>query len=131
MTDFGQDIAVFPDLDTSFTAMTGPRVVAEAVARRLSTPRGSLPFYPEYGIDVRDWVNETITRDRLAQFRRELEAEVVKDERIDDATGSIAFNPQTGEMRIAVNVTTAAGPFALVLGVTQVTVSVLSVSSSG
>src|SRR5574337_487746 len=107
MTDFGQDVSTFPDLDPSFSALTGPRVVAEAIARRLSTPRGSLPFYPDYGIDVRDWVNESITRDRLAQFRRALEAEVVKDERVDSADSAIAFNTQTGEMQLSIILTTA------------------------
>lgn len=131
MTDFGADVSIFPDLDPGFTPLTGPRVVAQAIARRLSTPRGSLAFYPDYGIDVRDWVNETITRDRLAQFRRMIEAEIVRDERVLSGSASLAFNTQTSDLQIAVTITTADGPFSLVLGVTAVTVSLLSVSTSG
>ncbi len=131
MTDFGSDVSTFPDLDPSFSTLTGPRVVAEAIARRLSTPRGSLPFYPDYGIDIRSWVNETITRGKLAQFRRDLEAECVKDERVLTADASLAFNVKTNDMQIAITITTADGPFSLVLGVTAVTVALLTVSPQG
>lgn len=34
MTDYGTDVSTYPDLDATFGPITGPRVVAECVARR-------------------------------------------------------------------------------------------------
>lgn len=33
MTDYGTDVSTYPDLDATFGLITGPRVVAECVAR--------------------------------------------------------------------------------------------------
>lgn len=126
--DFGQDVAVFPDLDLTFAPLTGPRVVAEALARRLSTPRGTLPFSDNYGLDLRSWLNETIAPGRLGQLRRDLEAECLKDERVDSVASVAVLDAMQGALSIRLAITTAAGPFSLVLGVTAVTVAVLSVS---
>lgn len=127
-TDYGSDIVAIPDLDPTFSPVTGPRVVAQAIARRLSTPRGSLPFYPNYGIDVRDYLNERITVGSLAQIRRDVESECMADERVRSADVSAAHNTETGEMRLTVSGTTLDGPFSLVLGVSAVSVTLLSVT---
>ncbi len=64
MTDFVVDVSTFPDLDSSFTLITGRRVIAEAILRRLLTPRGGLAYDPDFGLDVRGWLNEDCTRPR-------------------------------------------------------------------
>jgi phage baseplate assembly protein W len=126
VADFGIDTSSFPDLDPSFSALTDQRVVAEALTRRLTTPRGALPFYPDYGTDVRGWLNESVTQARLSEWRRAVQRECEKDERVASADASLAYNQQSQTLSISVAGTTADGPFALVLSVTSVTVTLLA-----
>ena len=127
MTDFGSDVSTFPDLDLSFAPLTGPRVVAEAIARRLSTPTGSLPFEPGYGIDVRGWVNETQRPGSPNRLARVVENQSLQEERVTDATAQIVFDAASSSLSLQITLVTADGPFALVLQVTALSVNLLSV----
>jgi len=60
-SDFGTDISVFPGLDETFTPVSGPRVLGEALAKRLATERGSLPFHPNYGWNVIVLLNDALS----------------------------------------------------------------------
>lgn len=125
MTDFGQDVSTFPDLDPAFSPLVGSRVVAEAVARRLSTPRGIIPSCPDYGLDVRSWLNESVTTAKLDRWKREIALELQKDERIASVSATLAYDSARLELKIALEVEAADGPFRLVLLVTAVTVALL------
>jgi len=124
-TDFGTDVSTFPDLDPSFATMSGPRVLGEAIARRISTPRGALHYAPNYGTDVRSYLNDAVTPAKLAQWQREIQAECQKDERVRSAAVSLSFQAQSQTMRITIGIETADGPFTLVLSATAVSVAVL------
>ena len=108
--------------------VTGPRVLAEAIARRLSTPRGGLFYDPTYGLDVRAWLNESLTPQRLFALRHAVEAEVEKDERVLSCSADLTFIAATKSLRLTLSIQTQDGPFALVLGVISLTVSILSIS---
>jgi phage baseplate assembly protein W len=116
-TDFGLDVSTFPDLDPNFTSISGTRVVAESLARRLTTPRGALPFFPDYGTDVRSWLNESVTQDRIATWQRAIEAECLKEERVLSAKASVLFDFQAQNLAVTVSAVTADGPFKLNLSV--------------
>jgi len=124
--DFGRDVSTYPDgLDPSFGQLTGPAVVGQAVLRRLRTPRGSLPFYPDYGFDLRRFLNEGITDAALSQIRAGAQREAEKDERVASADVTVRYLAATEELRVEVQLQTAAGPFKLVLQVTQLDVTQL------
>jgi hypothetical protein len=125
MADFGSDVSVFPDLDAAFAPMTGGRVVLEAVAKRLCTPRGGLLYSPDYGWDLRDYLNDAITSAKLSQWQREIERECEADERVDSASASIVYDDQAQSLRITIGLVTAEGPFTLVLGVSKLTLTIL------
>ena len=131
MTDFGSDISTFPDLDPFFSLTTGIHVVAEALARRLMTPRGGGLFYaPDYGLDVRGYLNSAMTTAQLSGLEHSIQNEALKDERIFDAKATVTANVAARKLAIKVLITTAQGPFALVLQANAVTVQVLKVNNA-
>ena len=125
MADFGSDVSVFPDLDPAFAPLTGQRVVSEAIAKRLTTPRGSLAYAPDYGTDVRSYLNDAVTQAKLNLWKREIQRECEKDERILSAAAALSYDSPTTTLKISLSLTGADGPFALVLVVTAVSLSIL------
>ena len=123
MADFGIDLSSSPDLD--FGLVTGRRALAEALLRRLSTPRGSLVSDLDYGFDLRLLMNEALGADDLARVQMAMEAELEKDERVGSVSSRLDFDAQRERARVTVAVATAGGPFQFVLGVDRVSVELL------
>lgn len=124
---WGSDVLVFPGLDPTLTLVDSGRVVAEALARRLSTPRGSMPFHPDYGLDLRAYLNEAMTDAKLYQLRAGVELECEQDERVLTADVKATFVQSTFSLRVQVNATLNTGnELRFVLNVSQVTVELLA-----
>lgn len=122
--DYGTDCTATTDLDPYFTLVSGTTVVAQSLARRLQTPPGGLLDDPDYGYDLRSWVNRDMTtRDRFELTQR-VEAEVMKDERVSSVVVSLGVTTTTITVDLAVTLR-AGETFPLVLTVSSVTVSVL------
>ena len=63
MTDIGTDLYCISDLDPAGRTVSGPEALAQAIARRLQTPRGALAAIgddPDYGLDLRDYVGDDV-----------------------------------------------------------------------
>src|SRR5947208_3071152 len=99
-TDFGADLAALPDLDPRWPLQSGGRNLAEAIARRLQTPRGGLFYAPDYGTDVRGWLNEAMTGDDVFRAQVAIEAECEKDERVRSASADLSLNPTLQTLHI-------------------------------
>jgi hypothetical protein len=129
MADLGSDIATFPDLDDLFGPVTGTRAVAEALARRFETPRGGLFYDPDYGLDLRSWLNESLgqTDGELRRIAAAVEGEATKDERVMLAEAAASFDARTSTLTIAMRCQTGDGPFRLTLSVDRLTVAILAV----
>ena len=122
MADFGTDISSLPDLD--FRLQSGHRNLAEAIARRLMTPRGGLFYDPTYGLDLRQYLNEAATEEVLYEIETLVAAECEKDPRILEATVKAGVTrPRT--LTLNIELLTDSGPFKLVLAVNDVRVEVL------
>ena len=126
--DFGTDLAALPDLEPRLPLQSGLRNLGEAIARRLQTPRGSLFYAPNYGTDIRAWLNEAMTTDDLFRAKVAVEAECEKDERVLSADAEVVLNRTLQTLTLRLTLTTAAGPFRLVLSVDQVTVTLIEVA---
>ena len=76
-------------LDPTFTVISGPRVVAENVARRWLTPLGTLPGdeddVADFGFDVRSFLGAKLTPLAKARLRDQLVRQALKDERVKNA----------------------------------------------
>lgn len=115
MADFGTDLSSFPDVDWSARPTAGPQVVAEAVARRLITPRGQLIGDPDYGMDVRQWIGDSSLSTTSMAAAVETEAE--KDERVERAEAGVLREGDA--LRLALTLTLSSGPFTFVLAVSE------------
>lgn len=118
---FGSDVSTFPDLDPKMLPITGQRAVAEAVARRWITPLGGLVYDETYGEDVRGLLNAPVDSARLQALRAGLIGQALSDERVLRAEVDLSVSGPTAGLTITLRgrLTTADGPFALVLTITQ------------
>lgn len=125
MTDFGSDISTFPTLDGTMRPITGQRVVLEACARRLQTPRGALWAHQDYGLDLRAWLNESFGAASQAEMAAAITAELEKDERVLEVAVSSSLDARTDVLTVRIGVATAEGAFRLTLAVSRATVDVV------
>lgn len=120
--DFGSDLAATDDLDANAREVEGDELVAQAIYRRLTTPRGQLLDDPDYGLDIRSFLQASMTAADLALIGGRIRAELAKDETIDDVQATVKLTAaQTITVDLAV--TTGQGPFRMVFAVTAETVT--------
>jgi hypothetical protein len=128
LPDLGTDIRALDDLPPQMNLQSGLPNLGEAIARRLQTPRGGLFYAPNYGTDVRSWLNEAMTDDDIFRAKVSIEAECEKDERVLAADATLALNQPSQTLTISLELILASGPFQLVLSVNQVSVAILEAS---
>lgn len=124
--DLGTDVGGVFDINPEGKLVSGRRCLAEAVARRLITPRGRLIDDPNYGTDLREYLNDDMGPRDLAIMFSAASAECLKDERVvgADVTGTFV----NGVVTLNITITDSDGPFTLVLTVSHVTVQILAVT---
>lgn len=128
--DFGRDLSCADDLEDDMAEVEGPALVAQAIYRRLYTPRGALWQDPDYGLDLRDYLSRRMTAAEIAAIPGDVVKEILKDERVERAT--VKLTKQTLEvLEIMVNVEAGTGPFSLTISVTQAAVTLASVAAAG
>lgn len=130
--DFGKEVSCTTSLRTG-RYVTGARLVAEALYRRLTTPRGTLRGAEEesnYGLDLAALVGTVRTNSDIASLPGQIEAEIRKDDRVETVTVSVLETSTSAALRtfsISFAVETGAGPFTLVLGASAVTIELLGI----
>ena len=123
----GSDISTFPDLDVTFALMTDRRVLAEATARRWLTPNGSLWKHPDYGEDVRAYLNAPMTTQKLQDLKTRLEAQAEQDERVQACTVFVSFDDDTKTINIQSALDDGNGEFQFTALVSQLGITDLEV----
>lgn len=126
MADFGDDLSGLDDLDPTWKEQPGDKRIGlgESLGRRLTTAKGTLFYAPEYGHDVRQYLNAAFPGDVVVTA--EVTAEVLEDERVDDVQASVTFTDDGGELCIRLAIESDdLGPFVLTLTVDQLTVDIL------
>lgn len=127
--DFGTALSCVSDVASDARVVSGFRVVAEAIARRWSTPRGRLIGFPNYGFDLTQYINADMSPRDVAGLRAGAAAEAEKDERVDRCIVTAELDTTTGVMTVTGEVHTTQGPtFTLVVKATNVTVELLSIT---
>ena len=125
--DFGTCWSCVDDLTMPSVMASGFRVVGEAVARRWSTPRGRLIDDLNYGTDVADSISDDLSPRDIARLQQNLAAEAQKDERVLKAVVTVTLTG-AGMLIVTGAITTARGPFKLVVSVSAASVTLLQVS---
>lgn len=128
MVEFGTDLSTPDalDIDPMGRTVSGLEALAQALARRFVTRRGSLKNAPAYGYDLRLLLADALTAGDIAAAETRCLEQLRADERVDDARVSLTFNQTTERLRLEARVTTAEGPFRLVLDVSEVTAKILA-----
>lgn len=125
--DFGKDISTFPDLDRAMRLRSGRVVLAEALARRLETPRGGLFYDADYGLDVRAMLNDAMTENGLAAIEDAILSEILKDDRVENAEVAATFSMEEESLSVRIEVLAGEEPFPLVLKIDDVSAKILTV----
>lgn len=123
LTQYGSDLSCITDIDGSGLEVTGRRVLSQALARRIISPRGCLVDDPNYGTDLTTYINADIPRGGEGRIASQADAEFRKDERVISSLTTASF--LAGVVTLSTTITDGAGPFSLVLAITSVGVSVL------
>ena len=106
---------------------TGNACVGEAIARRWSTGRGQLIDDPNYGYNLTDLVSDDLSPADILRAQQQAGAEALKDERVLRCSVTLTLTV-AGLLTVVAAVTTALGPFQLVLAVSATTTQILLVS---
>ena len=133
-TDYGRDTSCTTSLRTG-RFVTGARLVAEAIYRRLTTPRGMLRGGEDeanYGLDLTELCGATDIKTLTASLPGQIESEVTKDERIDSVSVevlAVTEGPET-TFTIQISCTLLEGEtFELQLLASAVTVELLGITT--
>lgn len=118
---YGTDLSCVEDIteDLAEVDQDSPLGVAQAVARRLITPRGGLPDDPSYGLDIRGYANRGVTIAEQRDLASQIRAEVTKDDRVADAVVTVTV-PSLDTMSVRLQLTPEdpnLAPFALTFAV--------------
>lgn len=127
MADYGDDVSTYPDgLDPTFTIISGPRVLAEHIARMFETAEGTYEDDPDFALLVADQINAPQTAGLLARFIGKMVSKIEQDERVLSASVEALFTPPTRRLTFRVSIDPVDGlPFRFVLAIDAVTVAVL------
>lgn len=124
MVDYGTDLSCVFDLDPGLAEVTGNVLMGQACARRLTTPRGTLIDDPNYGYDIRQFLNDDLSPSDLAKIGAQCDQELLKDERVVSSTTTITL---VGNVLTASSVVFGAnGPFTNVVTVSALTTTLLT-----
>lgn len=118
-TDYGTDISCVTDLDWRLSLVSGREGLAQAAARRLGTPRGQLFYDRDYGRDLRGMSGKALVSKQAEAAMAE--QELLKDERIADASVTFDTDPDTGALKPTIKLDPGDGPFEFVLPIGDVT----------
>lgn len=125
---YGTDIACLLDVGPTLALAGHTLNIGYAMARRLSTPEGSLSYDLTYGYDVRNLLNASSTSNILKIAPSKITRQCLLDERIASCAVTFNFNYQLSTLTIGLQFTLSDGsPFSLVLAATAVSVTLLKV----
>jgi len=120
---YGVDLSCVSDVTPELAEVDpySPIGIAEAVIRRLTTPRGKLFDDPDYGLDLRAFCNRGTTHDELRDLGGRCRSEITKDDRIEEALVTVT-TPTRSALDVRVRITPAVPglePFSLTFAVTS------------
>lgn len=114
-----------PDLDPTFTIISGRQVRAEHVARRLETDTGALEKDPAYGFNITRRLGQRTSSRTLVEIQQGVEAQCLEEETIATARCVATEDATTKAITLRIHLTDDEGPWDFVLAIGDVTVEIL------
>lgn len=99
MPNYGTDFSTVPDLDPNMGLISGPKVVLEAIARRLQTPQGWYADDPRYGVDLIAYLGS----DSAYTIAPLIQEQALEDDRVASASATLTQATQNG-IRVSLKV---------------------------
>jgi hypothetical protein len=92
-SEYGTDLSCVSDLTETLDEVdaSSPFCIVQALCRRYQTPRGLLPDDADYGLDLVSWLHRGILARDLREIEGALEAEALKDDRVDEISVSAVY----------------------------------------
>ena len=112
------------DVDPFGGEVDGRLGLLESCERRLVTYAGTLINSPNYGRDVRQWLNDDVGPRELAQIASECDEQMLQDERIVSSRAVATLLNST--LMVDVPLFDQRGPFGFTMSVSDVTVAILA-----
>lgn len=131
---WGRDLSCATDLAASMEEVSGEQLLSDAIVRRLSTARGSLPDTRapglrdlSYGMDVTSYLHRGVTAQEIRGLAAKVRSEVTKDARIATVSVTVTPSPTGDRLDLDLRVTPRdqREAFRLVLAVTSAGVLVV------
>lgn len=114
------------DFSPDMRVVTGRALLAQSIVCRLSTARGTVIDCPNDCLDLRDMVSDGLSQSQLNALGGQVRQEILKDQRVQDAAVTATYAAPSSTLTVQIRVSSLYGPFALVLSVTAVTVTILN-----
>jgi len=132
---YGSDISCDQDVDPNVEEVEANTTLAmaQAIVRRLDTPRGSLPDDQDYGIDVRSKLNKGMTDADVRALAGQIRSEILKDDRVDLVSVTVSPNSVGSELRIEIFVTPVdyqIGGFGLTLNASSAAILIAEIKAA-
>lgn len=125
---FGTDLSAVPGLNVG-TYNDGTKNLAEALLRRSISPPGSLFYDADYGVDIREYLLETLDELAIYEIKTLLSRQYLQDPRVVGAQVSVReeLTSVNGKrLKISAVVETQVGVLDLVIAVSNITAEILS-----
>lgn len=121
------DIYCIDDFLPDMPVVTGRTALAHRLARRLQTPRGRFPWWPNFGTDLRQYL---LSKAKPTAIASAAEAECLKDEQVEDVTCFVEVLNGGRSMRVVIQITDADGPFVFTLEISQAAETLLDLQAA-
>lgn len=129
MADFGTDVSGYPDYDPLALLVNAYVGLCQRVCRRLTNDRGSWGWAPDECTNILNYLNETLTNDRVSLMEGDIERETEREEGVVNATASVTVSTPVSTLGQSVIIhivgNTSDGPFTFVLAASKVTLTIL------
>lgn len=122
---YGRCLSLVYDFPDAGGMVSGRLALAQALARRLITTRGTLIDDRDYGYDLSDHLNGRLTARDLADASAQIITQFRLDDRVRDAEVSVSYLGSV--LLVAALIFDGEGSFPLTLSVSDITLTILKV----
>jgi hypothetical protein len=116
------DVWCLDDFLPHMPEVRGRIALAHRLVRRWTCPRGRIPWLPNDGTDLRQYL---LSHARPADIAQAAKSEALKDEQVEDIQITVEVLDSGRQLNLAIEVTDADGPFVFTLNITEARVTLI------
>ncbi len=123
-----RDLALDGDMQPHAPDAVGTMAVAQRIRRRLTTRRGTHPWWRSYGTDLRQYLLSKVSPWRIAQDAKD---EILKDEQVQECSVAVQLLDGARRIRLFITVVSSAvRSFRFTMDITQAAGSLVALQES-